>query len=98
MSRPMHRQVLGVTDHDAPARSARARPSLLRPFLLIPILLCLPLAVGAPVALLAGAATVSPLTLIMTRDDPRELIPALAGTARLVGLYGLLLAAGLAFG
>ena len=53
---------------------------------------------AALIALLAGVATVSPLTLIMTRDDPRELIPALAGTARLVGLYGLLLAAGLAFG
>ena len=53
---------------------------------------------AALIALLAGAATVSPLTLIMTRDDPRELIPALAGTARVVGLYGLLLAAGLAFG
>ena len=53
---------------------------------------------AALIALAAGAASVSPLTLIMTRDDPRELIPALAGTARVVGLYGLLLAAGLAFG
>ena len=53
---------------------------------------------AALIALAAGAATVSPLTLIMTRDDPRELIPALAGTARVVGLYGLLLAGGLAFG
>ncbi len=53
---------------------------------------------AALIALVAGAASVSPLTLIMTRDDPRELIPALAGTARVVGLYGLLLAAGLAFG
>ncbi len=53
---------------------------------------------AALIALGAGVAAVSPLTLIMTRDDPRELIPALAGTARMVGLYGLLLAAGLAFG
>ena len=53
---------------------------------------------AALVALVAGAASVSPLTLIMTKDDPRELSPALAGTARVVGLYGVLLAAGLAFG
>ena len=53
---------------------------------------------AALVALGAGAASVSPLTLIMTTDDPRELSPALAGTARVVGLYGVLLAAGLAFG
>jgi 1,4-dihydroxy-2-naphthoate octaprenyltransferase len=53
---------------------------------------------AALIALVAGAAAVPPLTLIMTEDDPRELIPALAGTARVVGLYGLLLAAGLAFG
>ena len=52
----------------------------------------------ALIALAAGAASVSPLTLIMTRDDPRELIAALAGTARVVGLYGVLLAAGLALG
>jgi len=53
---------------------------------------------AALIALGAGAVTVSPLTLILTRDDPRELIPALASTARVVGLYGLLLAGGLAFG
>ena len=53
---------------------------------------------AALIAVLAVGAAVSPLTLIMTRDDPRELIPALAGTARVVGLYGLLLAAGLTFG
>lgn len=53
---------------------------------------------AALLALAAGVASVSPMTLIMTTDDPRELIPALAGTARVVGLYGLLLAAGLAFG
>ena len=50
------------------------------------------------IALIAGGAAASPLILIMTKDDPRELIPALAGTARVVGLYGLLLAAGLTFG
>ncbi len=53
---------------------------------------------AALIALVAGAASVSPVTLIMATDDPRELIPALAGTARVVGLYGVLLAAGLAFG
>jgi 1,4-dihydroxy-2-naphthoate octaprenyltransferase len=53
---------------------------------------------AALVVLVSAAAAVSPLTLIMTRDDPRDLIPALGGTARVVGLYGVLLAAGLAFG
>jgi 1,4-dihydroxy-2-naphthoate octaprenyltransferase len=54
--------------------------------------------VAALVALAAGAVAVPPLVLMMTKDEPRELIPALAGTARVVGVYGLLLAAGLAFG
>ena len=53
---------------------------------------------AALIALAAGAASAPSVTLIMTTDDPRELIPALAGTARVVGLYGVLLAAGLAFG
>jgi len=53
---------------------------------------------AALVVLVSAAAAVSPLTLIMTRDDPRDLIPALGGTARVVGLYGVLLAAGLALG
>ena len=53
---------------------------------------------AALIALAAGAASIPSVTLIMVRDDPRELIPALAGTARVVGLYGVLLAAGLAFG
>ncbi len=53
---------------------------------------------AALLALAAGAASVPPVTLVMTRDDPRDLVPALAGTARVVGLYGLLLSAGLAFG
>ena len=53
---------------------------------------------AALIALAAGAASIPSVTLIMTTDEPRELIPALAGTARVVGLYGVLLAAGLAFG
>ena len=53
---------------------------------------------AALISLAAGAAAVAPLTLIMTAEHARELIPALAGTARVVGLYGLLLAGGLAFG
>jgi 1,4-dihydroxy-2-naphthoate octaprenyltransferase len=52
----------------------------------------------ALIALAAGLASIPSVSLIMTEDDPRELIPALAGTARVVGLYGVLLAAGLAFG
>ena len=55
----MHRQVLGVADDAALARSVRARPSLLRSFLLIPMLLCLPLVVGTPVALLASGQDVA---------------------------------------
>jgi 1,4-dihydroxy-2-naphthoate octaprenyltransferase len=53
---------------------------------------------AALLGLAAGAAAVSPMSLIMTTEQARELIPALGGTARVVGLYGLLLAAGLAFG
>ena len=53
---------------------------------------------AALITLAAGAASVTPLRLVMTTDDPQALIPALAGTARVVGLYGLLLAVGLAFG
>ncbi len=52
----------------------------------------------ALIAVVAGGAAASPVILIMTKDDARELIPALAGTARVVGLYGVLLAAGLALG
>jgi 1,4-dihydroxy-2-naphthoate octaprenyltransferase len=53
---------------------------------------------AALIALAAGLASIPSVSAIMTRDDPRELIPALAGTARVVGLYGVLLAAGLAVG
>jgi hypothetical protein len=49
-------------------------------------------------ALLAGIFALGPLRLIMTRDEAEDLVPTLPGTARMVGLYGLLLALGLAFG
>ena len=49
-------------------------------------------------ALLAGILALGPLRLIMTRDEAEDLVPTLPGTARMVGLYGLLLALGLAFG
>ena len=49
-------------------------------------------------ALGAGVASIPPVTLVLTRDDARDLVPALAGTARVVALYGVLLGAGLAFG
>lgn len=52
----------------------------------------------ALVALGAGVASITPVTLVMTKDDARELVPALPGTARVVALYGVLLAVGLAFG
>jgi 1,4-dihydroxy-2-naphthoate polyprenyltransferase len=39
-----------------------------------------------------------PLQTVLTFHDPRELLPALGGTARVVVLYGGLLAIGLAFG
>ena len=52
----------------------------------------------ALVALGAGIAAITPVTLVMTKDDARELVPALPGTARVVALYGVLLGVGLAFG
>jgi len=39
-----------------------------------------------------------PLRRVIAFQDPRELNPALAGTARLTGLYGALLALGLMLG
>jgi 1,4-dihydroxy-2-naphthoate polyprenyltransferase len=39
-----------------------------------------------------------PLRTVLTFHDPRELLPALGGTARVVVVYGGLLAIGLAFG
>ena len=52
----------------------------------------------AVVALAAGVASVTPVTLVMTKDAARELVPALPGTAQVVGLYGVLLGVGLAVG
>ncbi len=52
----------------------------------------------ALVALGAGIAAITPVTLVMTKDDARELVPALPGTARVVALYGVLLGVGLAIG
>lgn len=49
-------------------------------------------------ALASGVYALEPLSRIMTTDEPRELIPALGGTARLVAAYGALLALGLAWG
>jgi len=49
--------------------------------------------------LLAAAAAVRPLSRVLTRGgEPESLIPALGQTAAATGLYGLLLAAGLAVG
>ena len=50
---------------------------------------------GAAIPLWAPARTVSSY---LPGDDPRILIPSLGGTARAVGLYGLLLGAALALG
>lgn len=49
-------------------------------------------------ALASGVYVIGPMSRIMTTDEPRELIPALGGTARLVAAYGALLALGLALG
>jgi 1,4-dihydroxy-2-naphthoate polyprenyltransferase len=49
-------------------------------------------------ALGSGVYVIGPMSRIMTTDEPRELIPALGGTARLVAAYGALLALGLALG
>ncbi|RMH20248.1 MAG: 1,4-dihydroxy-2-naphthoate polyprenyltransferase [Gemmatimonadetes bacterium] len=54
-----------------------------------------------PTTLLAAAALVSardPLVRVLRADDPRALIPALGGTARVVTLYGGLLALGFVLG
>ena len=50
------------------------------------------------VALLAVAGAVRPLRTVLGYEHPRELIPALGGTARVVALYGGLLALGLGLG
>ena len=51
---------------------------------------------GGTVALLAFALAMPSLRIVFGFRDPRELNAALAGTARMVGAYGLLFAAGLA--
>lgn len=54
-----------------------------------------------PWALLSLAVVplaITPIRTVLVYADPRELIPALGGTARVVALYGGLLALGLAFG
>jgi 1,4-dihydroxy-2-naphthoate octaprenyltransferase len=55
-----------------------------------------------PLATLAALATlllcVEPARRVFGFADPRELLPALGGTARVVALYGVVLAIGLAFG
>lgn len=50
------------------------------------------------VSLVFVPLSVAPLRAVLSYEDPRELLPALGGTARAVALYGLLLAVGLAFG
>ena len=49
-------------------------------------------------ALLAAPLAAAPLRVVLRRRAPSELIPALAGTARLVAVYGALLALGFAAG
>jgi len=49
-------------------------------------------------ALAAGPLCLSPLRAVFRYSEPAELIPALGGTARVVAVYGVLLAAGLGFG
>lgn len=51
---------------------------------------------AAAVALVAFFAAARPARTVFRFRDPRELNAALAGTAQMVGLYGLLFAAGLA--
>jgi len=57
---------------------------------------------GWPLAALAALCVaplcIRPLRTVLSFEDPRELLPALGGTARVVVLYGALLAIGLAFG
>jgi 1,4-dihydroxy-2-naphthoate polyprenyltransferase len=49
-------------------------------------------------ALLVAPLCVSPVRRVLTFRDPRELFPALGETSRVVALYGVLLAVGLALG
>lgn len=54
--------------------------------------------VGALGALLAMPLAVPPSRAVLRFEHPRELLPALGGTSRVVVLYGALLGAGLALG
>jgi 1,4-dihydroxy-2-naphthoate octaprenyltransferase len=49
-------------------------------------------------ALLAAIPAVRPIRSVLSQDDPRNLMPALGQTARVTGLYGLLLAIGVTLG
>ena len=49
-------------------------------------------------ALLAAPLCLAPVRRVLTHTDPVELLPALGETARVVGVYGLLLGLGLAVG
>ncbi|NJD20907.1 MAG: 1,4-dihydroxy-2-naphthoate polyprenyltransferase [Gemmatimonadetes bacterium] len=53
---------------------------------------------AALAALLVAPLCVAPLRRVLGFQDPRELFPALGETSRVVALYGVLLAAGLALG
>jgi 1,4-dihydroxy-2-naphthoate octaprenyltransferase len=53
---------------------------------------------AALAALLVAPLCWSPLRAVLRYRDPRELIPALGGTARVTALYGVLLALGLGLG
>jgi 1,4-dihydroxy-2-naphthoate octaprenyltransferase len=54
--------------------------------------------VAALASLLVAPLCRAPLRAVFGFKNPAELIPALGGTARVVVLYGLFLALGLAFG
>lgn len=59
-------------------------------------------ALGWPAATLAALVVLplaaAPARVVFTHVHPRELLPALGGTARVLAVYGLVLAAGLALG
>lgn len=50
--------------------------------------------VGTLASCVALGAAIGPVRTVLGYDDPRDLNPALAGTARVAGLYGLLFALG----
>lgn len=52
----------------------------------------------ALLALVALLLAISPARTVLAFDDPRELLPALGGTARVVVVYGVLLGIGLGVG